>query len=89
MFLLPRLQPTCFGYEYLTAIEAFDQESGLPDLENFRGSLSEMLSMKLTSQISDIIDVCADGNQDPETKTTCKFFTIPRIYTTFAHRWHG
>jgi len=69
----------------LTAIEAFDQETGLPDLESFRGSMSEMLNMKLTSQISDIIDICADGSQDAEFKVTSKFLTFKafRVLRTF------
>jgi hypothetical protein len=57
-------QPTCFGYEYLTAIEAFDQETGGPDLETLRGSLSDMLNMKLTSQLTDIMEACSVEQQE-------------------------
>ena len=68
------LQPTCFGFEYLTALEAYDKETDGADLETLRGSLSDMLSMKLSTQITDILETCSEGKQESEAKVLSKFF---------------
>jgi hypothetical protein len=52
----------------LTALEAYDKETDGADLETLRGSLSDMLSMKLSTQITDILETCSEGKQESEAK---------------------
>lgn len=50
--------PTCYGYQYLYAVDAIDDE-GRPDIEIFQEYFSDLSDDKLSLQLSDIIRDCS------------------------------
>jgi hypothetical protein len=42
-------------------VDAFDRDSKSPDVETLQGALSDILSMKLTSKLSEIFENCSDS----------------------------
>ena len=50
-------QPTCFGYEYFSAVDALD-DNGFPDIEIFQEYFSDLSDDKLAVQLTDIVTNC-------------------------------
>ena len=53
------LQPACYGYQYLYAVDAVD-DHGSPDIEVFQEYFSDLSDDKLALQLSDIIHDCSE-----------------------------
>lgn len=51
----------CYGFYFLSAIEAFDQEDSKPDVMVLDNAMMDMNNMRLYKRLSDIIDRC-DSN---------------------------
>jgi len=49
--------PTCFGYEYFSAVDALD-DNGFPDIEIFQEYFSDLSDDKLAVQLTDIVTNC-------------------------------
>lgn len=45
-------------------MDAFDRDTQSPDVETLQGALSDILSMKLTSKLSEIFENCSDSGND-------------------------
>ena len=52
-------QPTCFGYEYFSAVDALD-DNGFPDVEIFQEYFSDLSDDKLAVQLTDIVTSCVE-----------------------------
>ena len=52
-------QPTCFGYEYFSAVDALD-DNGFPDVEIFQEYFSDLSDDKLAVQLTDLVTSCVE-----------------------------
>ena len=48
------------------------KENDAPDIETLQGSLSDMLSMKLSSQLTDILETCSEGKTESSESTNVR-----------------
>merc|ERR1719232_2091582 len=70
--------PTCFGYEYFSAVDALD-DNGVPDIEVFQEYFSDLSDDKLALQLSDITHDCS------EPILANRSFSCPEI--SKDHKW--
>ena len=55
----------CYGFYFLSAIEAFDAESSKPDVMVLDNAMMDMENMRLYKKLTDIINRC---DSDPSSK---------------------
>jgi len=62
--------PTCFGYEYFSAVDALD-DNGFPDVEIFQEYFSDLSDDKLAVQLTDIVTSCVEPVRADNSSNSC------------------
>ena len=59
-------QPFCYGFNYLSAIDALMEEDGAftPDIEVMEEMLADLSDMDLSSSLTKLFDFCSEQVKD-------------------------
>ncbi len=86
-------QPPCYGFNYLTAIDALmAAEAGghpVPDPMELRDMLADVQDMRLSTLLAGIVDTCADkdGKEEEDGAAKSELVCGRRVQKNFKKWW--